>query len=338
LQLSCAGMREAEFKEIRDKRNLIDPKGRLLYSWQRNPGNCRAARIFGYKRRERLFYLRVRERANVFDSSRGGDERIVVLKVGGSVLTGDRAFRRVAEVSKRRLEIAPKERLVVVVSAEKSATDQLERRARRLVASPDLRALDLLWSTAELRSVALLALHLEAVGVLAVGLNVHETGLVVSAEDPPCPAPPRFAGRHLTEELARHALVIVPGFLATRWDGAIVSLGRGGSDFSAVLLAVGLGAVRCELLKDVPGYFEADPHANAGARHLPLLSFDEAIDMAGRGCELVQQRALLVAKKAGLSLVVRSLDDRAPQSLIAQKAGNESKEKEEDGERVEAKL
>jgi len=169
----------------------------------------------------------------------------------------------VAAYLKRRIETEPEEKLVVVVSAQKLATSVLERSARRIVRSPSARALDLLWSTGELRSVAILTLHLEAIRVLAVGLNVHETGLQFSAEAQLCPPRLALRGAYIDRALAGHAVVVVPGFLATRSDEAIVTLGRGGSDLSAVLLAVGLGASRCELLKDVPGYFEEDPRATA---------------------------------------------------------------------------
>jgi aspartate kinase len=106
-----------------------------------------------------------------------------------------------------------------------------------------VRTLDLLWSTGEVRSVALLSLHLQAVGVSCVGLNVHETGLQFTPTPDPCPAP--MGMRTLRTTVANHGVVIVPGFLATRPDGAIVSFDRGGSDLTAVLLAIGLGASRC---------------------------------------------------------------------------------------------
>jgi aspartate kinase len=261
-------------------------------------------------------------RVRVFDSNRG-KEKIVVLKLGGSVLTGAKAFRRAAQFLKQRTELAPCEKLVVVVSAQKLATDMLERRARRIVRPPAVRTLDLLWSTGELRSVALLALHLEAIGVSAVGLNVHETGLQFASEHEQRP-PPCLTGSHLEVAVAQNAVVVVPGFLATRGDGAIVSLGRGGSDFSAVLLATGLGAERCELVKDVAGYFEDDPHENACTRHLPSLTFKEALQMAKRGCELVQPHALLAASEANLPVVIRSLDERGLFTVISRdsKDGN----------------
>jgi aspartate kinase len=252
----------------------------------------------------------------VSDLKRFGKE-FVVLKVGGSVLTGKRSFRRVALFLKQRSELAPTEKLVVVVSAQKLETDTLERKARRILREPSLRALDLLWSTGELQSVALLVLHLHAIKVSSVGFNVHETGLLFSSGSQASLARPSLTGGHLRAALARHAVVVVPGFLATRWDGAIVSLGRGGSDFSAVLLAIGLKASRCELLKDVPGYFSDDPHKNTRALQLPSLSFEEALEIAEQGCELVQPRALLAAAAAKLLLVIRSIDEQAPVTVIS---------------------
>ena len=255
---------------------------------------------------------------NGMNGTHGGT---VVVKAGGSILTGAKAYVRVASYLKRRIELAPEEQIVVVVSAQKLTTSTLERRARRILRAPSARTLDLLWSTGELRSVAMLTLCLEANGASAVGLNVHETGLRFLAEAH-VPSPrPTLERRNLDAALRDHSIVIVPGFLATRADEAIATLGRGGSDLTAVLLAVGLGALRCELLKDVPGYFEDDPRTNARAAHLSKLTFEEALRMAERGCELVQTHALAAAADAALPLVVRSLDERAPVSVVSSARG-----------------
>jgi aspartate kinase len=256
---------------------------------------------------------------------KGRERNVVVVKVGGSVLSGQRAFRRVAQVLKHRSEQLPNEKLVIVVSAEQGATDKMERLARGIVAEPLLRSLDLLWSTGELRSVALLALHLQAAGVSAEGFNVHETGLQFATNQRPCPARPRLARRHLETALAGHAVVVVPGFFAVRSGGAVVSLGRGGSDFSAVLLAVGLRATRCELIKDVPGYFEEDPRKNTRSAQLPSLTFAEAIRMAQHGCELVELQALRAAGEAGVTLVIRSVDEGAPVTIISRGSASDAK-------------
>jgi aspartate kinase len=164
----------------------------------------------------------------------------------------------------------------------------------------------------------LMALYLQEAGMSSVGLNVHETGLQYSIEHQSCPARPGLNGGRIEAALAEHPVVVVPGFLATRSDGAIVSLGRGGSDLAAVLVAIGLKADRCELIKDVPGYFEDDPNKNARARHLPRLSFEQATRMAEQGCELVQLCALVATGEVRLPLVIRSIDDRAPFTVISE--------------------
>jgi aspartate kinase len=242
-------------------------------------------------------------------------EKIAVIKVGGSILTGSKAYRRAAIFIRNRHRASPGERLVVVVSAQEGATDALERTARRIAQEPNPAALDLLWSTGELRSVALLALHLHALGIFAAALNIHEAGLQL-------PENGREAGRllldvkRLRRALSRHPVAIVPGFLATDRDGTVVSLGRGGSDLTAVLLAEGLGASRCELIKDVAGYFSSDPHRNPAARHLPHLTFEQALAFADDGCDLVQRKAIEAAARCGLPLVIRSLEELAPVSRI----------------------
>ena len=105
---------------------------------------------------------------------------------------------------------------------------------------------------------------------------------------------------------------------ATDSEDAIASLGRGGSDLAAVLLATGLQACRCELIKDVPGYFTTDPHRDTSARHLPRLSFKEALQFADSGCDLVQRKAIDAAQRSRLPLIVRSLNENEPVSRIVE--------------------
>jgi len=242
--------------------------------------------------------------------------QVVVMKLGGSVFPDEQSYRKVARFLERRLRCCSIERLVVVVSAQKGYTDALEHLAQRITGYPNPRTLDLLWSTGETRSVALLTLHLEELGIAAVGLNAHETGL-------------RFDGegkmgteiKCLPEELRRacrdHSIVVVPGFFATLKSGTVVSMGRGGSDLTAVLLAEDLEAKQCELIKDVPGYFTQDPNVHLQAEHLPWISYDKALEMAKAGCDLLQQRAIEAAYSARVRLVVRSLDDDAPTSVVS---------------------
>jgi aspartate kinase len=249
-----------------------------------------------------------------------------VLKVGGSVLRDQVSYAAVAAFLRTRLGERPDERLVVIVSAQYGATDDLLAEAEGITPEPAGHALDLLWSTGELRSVARLVLHLQRIGVSAIAFNVHQTGLVACPEPSrgACPEPSRGAGPadrtagttvrpvRLLAALAAARIVVVPGFLGVGADDTITSLGRGGSDLTAVLLAAAIQADACELIKDVPGYFTADPHRDRQARQLHDLSIEDALRMADSGCDLVQRAALAAAAQAGLHLVIRSMDAAAP--------------------------
>ncbi len=251
--------------------------------------------------------------------SLSADCTIAVIKIGGSILKNARAYRRAARYVRNRHAASPEERLVVVVSAQEGVTDWLAAAACQVIAQPNPSALDLLWSTGELRSVALLALHLQALGVSAAPLNIHEAGLAIADTTRIAATTPhdvRINSRRLRSALSQHSVAVVPGFFATDTAGAVLSLGRGGSDLTAVLLAKGLNASRCELLKDVPGYFSSDPHVNQSARHLPHVTFEEALALADHGCDLVQRQAIELAAQCNLPLVVRSLDESAPISRV----------------------
>jgi aspartate kinase len=234
-------------------------------------------------------------------------DRLSVVKLGGSILRDDRSYSDAARFLHTRLTLNQDERLVVIVSAQYGTTDGLEAEAQTIASDPSPIALDLLWSTGELRSVALLALHLQKVGVSAVPFNVHQTGLVADRAVETSVRPLR-----LLAALAHARIVIVPGFLGVSAGGAIASLGRGGSDLTAVLLATAIRANACELIKDVAGYHTADPHRDPGARQIHHLSVASAIAMADAGCDLVQRGALVAASNAGLDIIVRSMDPDAP--------------------------
>jgi len=251
--------------------------------------------------------------------------RIVVIKLGGSILVRMKAYKRAAKFLSNRLRTNPDERLVVVVSAQEGTTDKLERAARKIVSKPHSAALDLLWSTGEIRSVAILALELQALGVQTTPLNIHQAGLSVSKDESENIHSGRTAQRNAEKffkVLEKYPIAIVPGFFATDSDGAIASLGRGGSDLTAVLLAAALQACRCELIKDVPGYFTSDPHRRADARHVPKLTFEEALEFADSGCDLVQRKAIEAAQRSGLPLIVRSLNENESVSRIVETQGD----------------
>jgi aspartate kinase len=228
--------------------------------------------------------------------------RTTVLKLGGSVLRDIHSYHACARLICNRLRGEPRLRFVVVVSARFGETDELLSLARSLSAAPDSSTLDLLWSTGEIRSAAMLALCLQALDVRAAALDVHQTGIRRRERVDVDPAPLRGA-------LEEQEVVVAPGFLAAGDGGRVVTLGRGGSDLSAVAIAAAIQADRCELLKDVPGYFTADPNRDAGAEHLPLIDYQRALQMAAEGCDLVQTDALEAGRRARLTLVIRAADD-----------------------------
>jgi aspartate kinase len=222
-----------------------------------------------------------------------------VIKLGGSVLTDLAAYEASAAFLARQTQSDGERRLLAVVSAEDGHTDELAREAAALASTPDPAVLDLLWSTGELRSVALLTLALKHAGVSSAALNAHEAGL--RKDDGAVALNPI----NLRAALARHSVVVVPGFLATSRQ-QIVTLGRGGSDLSAVLLAASLEAGECVLVKDVDGYFTEDPAVHARSTAIPALTYEEAIAIADRGCPLVQRQALVAAIQESVTLIVRS--------------------------------
>jgi aspartate kinase len=228
--------------------------------------------------------------------------KVTVWKLGGSVLVDLASYRECARLIGDRLRGEPDSRILAVVSARSGETDELLALATSLAADPDGSTLDLLWSTGEIRSTALLALCLQAAGVRAAALDVHQAGIHRVDWLHVDPAP-------LLRALASHDVVVVPGFLACGASAAVVTLGRGGSDLSAVAIAAALGADRCELIKDVPGYFTVDPNGNPEAEHLAIIDYERALRMASEGCNLVQPAALDAARRADLTLVVRAADE-----------------------------
>ena len=231
---------------------------------------------------------------------------INVIKIGGSVLTDAGAYRRAARHLADRLDQRPDQKILAIVSAQYGDTDRLLASAQDMVGEPRTDTLDLLWSTGELRSAALLTLALQGLGVSAVAANVHQTGLRVDPDGGSAIA--LTSQLRIRSLLARADVVVAPGFLATTPGDGIASLGRGGSDLSAVLLASRLSASACELLKDVPGYFDSDPNLSYTARPIEALDYEDAIAMAHDGCELVQLRALEAARDLAVTLIVRSFD------------------------------
>lgn len=230
------------------------------------------------------------------------ESNVVVLKLGGSVLASDASLP--AAVSEVYRHLREGKRVVAVVSAIGGATDGLLARARAVYEQADEVTLAALLATGEHTSAALLTLALRRAGIDATSRSVEQIGLLASGPrlDAELLAIDTWA---LREAIQAAAVVVVPGFLARLADGSPATLGRGGSDLTALFIGSRIGAP-VTLLKDVPGLFEWDP-AIAGRRPrlFSSLTFDDALRLDGR---IVQHKGLRFSKRVGLAFTVRGLN------------------------------
>lgn len=234
---------------------------------------------------------------------------VQVLKFGGSVLAVEADYRLAAEYALKRQE-QNKAKLVIVVSAQFGHTDILEQQAAAIDSNPRNPALDILWSTGELRSVALFALHLSRLDCDSRPLHIHQTGVMINRDE--VEVDPSFIEAHLQSD----DVIILPGFFGLNAQSHVVSLGRGGSDLSAVLYADALNCGQCELIKDVSGYYSSDPKRNPSATHIAALEYDCAISRSKKGEQIVQERALIEAKRRSITIRVSGLSHTGPYTLV----------------------
>ncbi|MBY0372164.1 aspartate kinase [bacterium] len=218
---------------------------------------------------------------------------LIVQKYGGSSLANPRLIRgaaaRIAEVRNQGKE------LVVVVSAMGRMTDMLVRLAHKTVKAPSDREMDMLLSAGERVSMSLLAMALHELGVPAISFTGSQSGIVTTGEHTNARIIDIKANR-IREELARGKVVIIAGFQGVSETKEVTTLGRGGSDTTAVALAAELGAECCEILTDVEGILTADPRIVPNARLISECSYDEALELASRGAKL-HSRSVEVAKR-----------------------------------------
>ncbi len=242
---------------------------------------------------------------------------LVVQKFGGtSVATPERVFHVARRVARTR---RAGHQVVVVVSAPGDTTDELLGRAHQITERPSPRELDMLLAVGEQISIALLAMALQEEGERATSL----TGWQVRILTEPVHTKARILdverGR-LLDELARGRIPVVAGFQGVTASGELTTLGRGGSDTTAVAVAAALGADVCEIYTDVPGVFTADPRLVPTARKLPYLTYDELLEMASSGAVVVQTRAAEYAKLHRVRLHVRSTFEEGEGTIIGEEA------------------
>ncbi len=228
---------------------------------------------------------------------------LIVQKFGGTSVENIAKIRHVA----RRVVDAQKagNDIVVVVSAMAGETNELAELAAELTGAPDPREYDVLISTGEQKSAALLAMAIQVLGVPARSLLASQVKIHTDKQHGRARIQ-RIDGELIKSELERGALVVVPGFQGVSPDGDITTIGRGGSDTSAVALAAALSADVCEIYTDVEGVFTSDPNVVPKARKLPRVSHDEMLEMASLGAKILQTRSVKFAKQFGVPIHVRS--------------------------------
>lgn len=228
---------------------------------------------------------------------------LIVQKYGGSsVANAERAFNVAKRIMRTRMEGND---VVVVLSAQGKTTDGLIAKAKEINAKPSRREMDMLLSTGEQQSVALMAMAISAIGGRAVSLNAAQVG--IETTNTYSNARIRHINTERIEnELDEGSIVLVTGFQGVNAIGDTTTLGRGGSDTSAVALAAALNADMCEIYTDVEGVYTADPRVVPDAVKLDEISYDEMLELASLGAKVLHSRSVEVAKKYNVKLVVRS--------------------------------
>jgi aspartate kinase len=241
--------------------------------------------------------------------------KLVVMKFGGSSVADAAKIKHVASrvIAKKKSGY----RVVVVVSAPGDMTDDLIDMAGALTEEPDAREMDMLLATGEQASIALLCMALKAQGQDAISLTGPQAGIFATTDHTRARIT-RIEPRKVHAELAKRRIVVVAGFQALTPTEDVATLGRGGSDLTAIALAAALKADLCEIYTDVEGVFTTDPRVVADARKLSEISYDEMLELAGSGAQVMQARAVEVAKKFGVVFEVRSTFSRTRGTRVLQ--------------------
>ncbi len=227
---------------------------------------------------------------------------LIVQKYGGSSVAD---AEKITNVARRIAEQARTDQLVVVVSAMGKTTDGLLALAAQVTAFPDPRELDMLLATGEQVTIALLAMALHRLGVGARSFTGPQVGLRTDGAHSRARIT-RITGERVRASLDAGQVVIVAGFQGLSEEEEITTLGRGGSDLTAVALAAALKADVCEIYTDVDGVYTADPNVVPDARKLARITYDEMLEMASLGAKVLQSRSVEFAKKHGVPVHVRS--------------------------------
>ena len=238
---------------------------------------------------------------------------LIVQKFGGSSVRDAQRIRNVAGIiAETYLEGND---VLVVLSAQGDTTDDLIAKAEEINSHPSKREMDMLLTTGEQISVALCAMALESMGLPCVSLTAWQVGIQTTAVHGDARIK-RIDSERVQAELDQHRIVLITGFQGMDRAGDVTTLGRGGSDTSAVALAAAFRAKLCQIYTDVDGVYTADPRIVPNARHLDEITYDEMLELASQGAGVLHNRSVELAKKFRVDLEVLSSLERKPGTKV----------------------
>jgi aspartate kinase len=242
----------------------------------------------------------------IYDFRPKKGDNMLVMKFGGASVAKTESFLKIADLIIEKSKLHQK--IAVVVSAMGNTTDQLLDLARQVHPNPPAREQDMLVSVGERISISLLAMALSLKGKEAVSFTGSQSGILTCGSHSNAKIVDVRPGR-LMPVLDQGQVAIVAGFQGVSRKGEITTLGRGGSDTTAVALAVALGASKVEFYKDVPGIFTKDPKKHKDAEPFREMTYEAAIDIAEKGGKVLHRRCIELAKKNGVQLSVLSFEN-----------------------------
>ena len=228
---------------------------------------------------------------------------LIVQKFGGSSVANAQKIKNVAAIIAEYF-LAGND-MVVVLSAQGDTTDELLEKAAELNASPSKRELDMLLATGEQQSIALMSMCLESMGLPVISLNGPQAGIQTDTIYGNARIR-RINAERVHRELDKKKIVIIAGFQGLNRYEDLTTLGRGGSDATAVALAAALHADRCQIYTDVEGVYTADPRKVPGARKLKEITYDEMLELASMGAQVLMNRSVQLGKRYGVEIEVLS--------------------------------
>ncbi|HQY05922.1 MAG TPA: aspartate kinase [Lacunisphaera sp.] len=247
---------------------------------------------------------------------------LIVQKYGGTSVGDVDRIKNVAQRIKKARDEGHS--LVIVVSARSGVTNELIARAKAINDRPDTREMDMLLAVGEQETIALTAMALHAIDIPAVSYTGAQAGIVTDQVFTKAKIK-QIAPKGILKDLKEGKVVIVAGFQGINEAGQITTLGRGGSDLTAIALAAACKADKCEIYTDVDGVYTTDPRIVKTAKKIDEISYDEMLELASQGSKVMQSRSVEFAKKYGVVFEVRSSFNHNPGTIVKEEVASMEK-------------